>query len=305
MDYRVDIEFKPKYELINSLHAYICRKSHKKLVLAPGWMKETGKRLTSEFASQLDQMQVDSDWKFMHLLIYLCKDEVRAEDFLAWLEAKSTGDLYELMADYSRQFPEDMAEFREKALNIFSKWNEQYFMHADIPILQSLQAEADVRKEEMARASVETFVDRTTNGLAFHSKEGLEQLVLVPQYHFQPMNVIYNYGKLTLCHYSARIYDDHPSSFPLHEYHMIRALAEQSRLKILQYLHEGTRSFTEIVRYMKLSKGITHDHISKLRIGGFIRAHVDGETITGYSLRPEMLDYLHGKLKEFVFASME
>lgn len=77
----------------------------------------------SEFASQLDQMQVDSDWKFMHLLVYLCKDEMRTEDFLAWLEAKSTGDLYELMADYSRQFPEDMAEFREKALNIFSKWN--------------------------------------------------------------------------------------------------------------------------------------------------------------------------------------
>ncbi|MED4957809.1 winged helix-turn-helix domain-containing protein, partial [Paenibacillus macerans] len=156
------------------------------------------------------------------------------------------------------------------------------------------------RKEELAAAEPLAFVERTTNGLAFTPKEGLERLVLVPQYHFQPMNVIYHFGKVTLCHYAARIYFGGETDFPPQEYRMIRALGEQSRLKILRYLSEGPRTFTEIVRHLQLSKGITHDHVSKLRSGGFIRAHFEGETVTEYSLRAEMLDVMHRKLVDYI-----
>ncbi|WP_410772337.1 ArsR/SmtB family transcription factor [Fontibacillus sp. BL9] len=302
MEYHVDIEFKPLYELMNSLHAYICRKSHKKIVLAPGWVKETRRSLTPEFASILDEMEVDNDWKLTYLLVYLCRDGSEVENFLAWLEGKSTGDLYELIAGYSQLFPKDMGQFRTRTLSVLSQWNDQYFKRMDTPILDSLLEETKQRKDEMASGKLELgeFIDRTTNGLVFNPKEGLERLVLVPQYHFQPINVISHFGKLTLCHYSARIYPENPAAFPLHEYHMIRALGENSRLKILRYLHQGPRSFTEIVRHLKLSKGITHDHISKLRNGGFIRAHFEGETLTEYSLRPEMLEHLHVKLMEYI-----
>lgn len=292
MDYRVDVTFEPRYELLSSLHTIICRKSHKKIDLAPAWVKETLQCLTPGFAAMLKEMEVDGDWKFTYLLTCLCPAGLAPEAFLAWLQAKTPGDLYELTAGYTQQFPKDMGLYRSRTLEVLSMWNEQYFRRLDPAVPGALRAEAGRRKEELAAAEPLAFVERTTNGL--------ERLVLVPQYHFQPMNVIYHFGKVTLCHYAARIHFGDETDFPPQEYRMIRALGEQSRLKILRYLSEGPRTFTEIVRHLQLSKGITHDHVSKLRSGGFIRAHFEGETVTEYSLRAEMLDVMHRKLVDYI-----
>lgn len=301
MAYQLDIEFKSLYELTSSLHTYICRKSHKKMLLAPDWAKEVGGSLTPEFASLLSRMEVDADWKWTYLLVYLCREGEEAEDFLAWLERKSVGDLYELMAEYGQPFPKDMGEFRSRTLSVFSQWNDQYFKRTDPAIRESLRQDAEKRKRERdAGGGFRDLAERITHGLVFEPKEGLERLVLVPQFHFQPMNVIYHFGKVTLCHYSARLYRDKPSSFPQHEYLTIRALGEQNRLKILQFLHQGPKSFSEIVRHLNISKGITHDHISKLRRGGLIRAHIEGEAVTEYSLRLKALEEFQKKLMAYI-----
>lgn len=301
MNYVIDTVFEPRFELLSSLHTMICRKSHKKIDISSKWIKDTLNQLTPEYTALLSKAEIDSDWKMIYLLNYICPGELSPEGFLAWLEDQSPGDLYEQIAAYSQQFPKDMGEFRSRNLKLLSGWNEQYFCRLDPAVLSALREEARQRREEQSSMKTDEFVDQTTNGLAFRAKEGLERLVLIPQYHFQPMNVIYHFGQVTLCHYSARIYlGDDKKSLPPQEYRMIRALAEQSRLKILRYLSENPRTFTEIVRHLKLSKGITHDHVSKLRIGGFIRAHFEGETVAEYSLRPEMLNELHSKLMEFI-----
>ncbi|MBM6998296.1 winged helix-turn-helix transcriptional regulator [Paenibacillus sp. DXFW5] len=300
MDYRVDIAFEPRYELLSSLHTMICRKSHKKIDLAPAWVKDTLKQVTPDLGSVLGDMEVDGDWKTTYLLSYLSPEGSSSEEFLAWLEAKTPGDLYELMAEYTQQFPKDMGQFRSRTLKVLTDWHDQYFRKLEPGVIGALRSEAEERKAELAIVEPASFIERTTNGLTFMPKEGLEKLLLIPQYHFQPMNVIYHFGKITICHYSARIYLGGETDFPPHEYRMIRALAEQSRLKILRYLSGGPRTFTEIVRHLKLSKGITHDHVSKLRSGGFLRAHFDGETVSEYSLRPEMLDVIHRKLVDYI-----
>lgn len=301
MDYRVDVTFEPRYELLSSLHTMICRKSHKKIDLGPAWVKDTLSRITPDFSSTLNDMDVDSDWKITYLLAYLCPEEASPEEFLAWLEEKTPGDLYELIAVYSQQFPKDMGQYRSRTLSVLSSWHEQYFRKLAPEVIEGLRSEAQTRAAELAhQTELSVFIEKTTNGLTFLPKEGLEKLVLVPHYHFQPMNIIYHFGRITLCHYSARFYLGDETDFPPHDYRMLRALAEQSRLKILRFLSGGPRTFTEIVRHLQISKGITHDHVSKLRSGGFIRAHVDGETISEYSLRPEMLDVMHQKLVDYI-----
>ncbi|MCT2197196.1 MULTISPECIES: ArsR/SmtB family transcription factor [unclassified Paenibacillus] len=301
MDYRVEVTFEPRYELLSSLHTMICRKSHKKIDLSPAWVKDTLKQITPDLSSLLSEMEVDSDWKTTYLLAYLCPDGASPEEFLAWLEKKTPGDLYELIAEYSQQFPKDMGQFRSRTLTVLSSWHEQYFRKLEPKVIGGLRSEAQARTAELAnQTELSAFIEETTNGLTFMPKEGLEKLVLVPHYHFQPMNIIYHFGRITQCHYSARFYLDDETDFPPHEYRMLRALAEQSRLKILRYLSGGPRTFTEIVRHLQISKGITHDHVSKLRSGGFIRAHIDGETISEYSLRPEMLDVMHRKLVDYI-----
>ncbi|NEW05021.1 winged helix-turn-helix transcriptional regulator [Paenibacillus sp. SYP-B3998] len=285
---------------MNSLHTYICRKSHKKIDLTSSWAKETRKQLTPDLVGLLDQVEVDNDWKLTYLLVHLCPDKRGAEPFLTWLESLTPGDLYELIAAYSNQFPTNMAVFRSRTLSLFTQWNEQYFRQLDSAIIHSLSSEQQARKEALPVMTSDAFVDETTNGLLFKPMKGLEELILIPQYHFQPINVICYFGRLTLCNYSARIYFSDEETLSPHAYRMIKSLAEMSRLKILRYLHHGPRSFIEIVRHLKLSKGITHDHISKLRSAGLIHAHFEGETLTEYSLRAGALQHMHNKLLGYI-----
>ncbi|RED65650.1 ArsR/SmtB family transcription factor [Cohnella lupini] len=299
MDYSLDVRFKPLYEAIGSLHAYICRKSHKKLDLSPSWAKEVRQRLTPEFAQLLDNVQIDGDWKLTYLLVHLCPEEEVA-GFIEWLEAMTAGNLYETMSPYGNQFPVQMADFRDRTLKLFDHWNEQYFRHIDPMIITRLNEEARNRKQSVSSIPTLELIDDTTNGLYFVPMNGLKQIVLMPQYHFQPVNVISHYGKVTICHYAARIYLGDEDFLTPHDYRMIRSVAEKSRLKILRYVHHKPRTFIEIVRHLELSKGITHDHISKLRSGGLLHAHFEGDTLTAYSLRTGALDQAHKKIMGYI-----
>ncbi|MNH82945.1 Bacterial regulatory protein, arsR family [compost metagenome] len=194
-----------------------------------------------------------------------------------------------------------MGKFRSKSLALFEQWNEFYFKNIKPEILTSLHEEKKSRQDKLPHMNAESFVDSTTNGLMFKPISGLEELILIPQYHFQPINVIFHFGRMTLCCYSARIYfSDNDESINPHNYRMLRSVGEKSRLKILRYLNQGPRSFIEIVRYLKLSKGITHDHISNLRRAGLIYAHFEGETLTEYSLRPSGLEDMQRNLLEYI-----
>ncbi|WP_258171443.1 transcriptional regulator [Paenibacillus sp. R14(2021)] len=301
--YSLDVRFKPLFEVMGSLHAYICRKSHKKLDLSPSWAQQVQQRITPELSDLLDGIGIDGDWKLTYLLVHLCPGE-DAADFVEWLKGMAAGDLYELMSPYSNLFPAHMGDFRDRTVRLFQQWNEQYMQHVDPEIIERLHVEAMKRKQALPASDPFAFVDETTNGLQFAPMNELKQIILMPQYHFQPINVVSYFGKVTLCHYAARIYLGDEDFLTPHEYRMIRSVAEKSRLKILKYLRQGPRSFIEIVRHMELSKGITHDHISKLRNAGLLTAHFEGETLTAYSLRTGALEQIHSKIMGYIEQGM-
>lgn len=300
MDCRLEVRFGPVYEFFNSLHTYICRKSHKKIDLPSSWAKETRSRLTPAFAAELEMMEVNAEWKHAYLLAVLCPDYHSPHKFLEWLDGLTIGDMFELMSEYMSQFPANMGEFRSQLLSRLTQWNDQYFSSVNPRIITSLETAAKERIMAAQQTTADAFIDETTNGMTFNQTAGLERILLIPQYHFQPVNVIYHYGSTLLCHYSSRIYLGEDGNLPQHDLRIIRCLGEQSRLKILKYLQQGPRSFIEIVRYLKLSKGITHDHVSKLRSAGLIYAHFEGETLLYYSLRAKQLDDIHATLKQYI-----
>lgn len=211
------------------------------------------------------------------------------------MESQTLQELKQQASAYGIPLPDDMEKLRKLALQLLSGWDEEYFRHVDISILSGLEQEAERRNKEKGVYSSMEWVDRTTNGFRFEPSEGLTRVLLVPQYHFQPINIIYRFGSLLLCHYSAGIYVQEEDFLSPQEYRMIRSLGEKSRLRILKYLYQSQspRTFIEIVRHLKLSKGITHDHIFKLRASGFIHAHFDGETLLGYSARLSAVDEMH------------
>lgn len=301
MNYSLDIKFEPVHEFMNSLHSYICRKSHKKIDLAPCWAIETKEKLTPEFAQTLDDMLINGDWSFAYLMAFLVPEGLGVEGFLSWFRQLSIHQLIELFEANGNEFPEDDIEvFQEKTSSMFQQWYEQYFKHVDQEILSALEKEKESRINRLIELQGEEFVDETTNGMIFKPMPGVQELLLVPQYHFQPLNIVSQYGSKLICHYNARIYLGDEELIPTHDLRTLRSLGEKNRLKILRFLHKGPRTFTEIVSHLKLSKGITHDHISKLRSAGVLYAHFEGENLTEYSLRKRALYQVQERLMHYI-----
>ncbi|GIO70404.1 hypothetical protein J21TS3_52250 [Paenibacillus cookii] len=301
MAFDLEIAFEPVHEFMNSLHSYICRKSHKKIDLAPCWAQETKERLTPEFARLLDDMLVNGDWGFAYLTAFVAPEGLGVDGFLDWFGQLGTRDLIELFAANGNEFPEeDIEVFHEKTIHLFRQWHEQYFEHVDPAILLALEQEKQDRLRRLTEIDGEEFVDETTNGMLFKPLSEIEKLVLVPQYHFQPLNMVAQYGSMLVCHYNARIYLGDEDLIPTHDLRLLRSLGEKNRMKILKFLNRGPRTFTEIVSHLKLSKGITHDHISKLRSAGVLYAHFEGENLTEYSLRRRALDQLQERIYRYI-----
>ncbi|GIO54878.1 MULTISPECIES: ArsR/SmtB family transcription factor [Paenibacillus] len=302
MDYRIDIKFEPVHEFMNSLHTYICRASYKKIDLSPSWATATKKQLKPEFAAMLDEMLVNGDWwSFAYLLGLLVPEGRGVEGFLDWLENLTIQDLVQLFTANGNEFPdEDLEVFLARTRSMFEQWYEQYFRNVDPAILQALEREKEERLQQLTDADRADFVDETTNGMLFKPVDSADELVLIPQYHFQPVNMVTHYGRKIYCHYNSRIYLGDDDYIPTHDLRMIRSLGEKSRLKILRFLHGGPRTFTEIVSHVQLSKGITHDHISKLRTAGLIYAHFEGENLTEYSLRKRAIHQMQERLLGYI-----
>ena len=304
MSYEITVRFKPVYEFMNSLHTFICRKSHKKIELSLSWVKQTQSMLTTEYCSYLHEWQLDDEWKYAYLLLEH-EDIYTAEDYINFLENTSDKDLLDQFVSLCRQWnyevPEfEMSRFKVRYRELFYGWNEQYFKGLSPDVCNALQAEYANRHAEKDQKSVDSFLDETTRGLMFGRTEGLVRIVLIPQYHFQPLHIFWHYGNTIVCHYAAPIYLGDDAVIPPYDLRVIRSLGEKNRLKILKFLHQGPRSFIEIVRHLELSKGITHDHISKLRSSGLLYAHFDGENLIEYSIRSHALRQVERSLLNYI-----
>ncbi|MCM3783795.1 ArsR family transcriptional regulator [Neobacillus mesonae] len=305
MNYSIQLQFQPVHEFMSSLHTYICRKSHKKIDLEKTWAIDVKAQLTPEFAALLDQSQIDEEWKYVYLLLLIHSELHTPEDFVSYLENSSPMSLHrEFQAAGHRMGFEpsffDTEQFLSKYVLMFREWNEQYFTRLEPTVLNALKQEFKERTEAQIQKDPYVFLDETTRGLMFDSTEGLRHLILIPQYHFQPLNVFWHYGNTILCHYAPPIYLGDEDVIPTPDLRVIRSLGEKNRLKILKYLHKGPRTFIEIVRHLDLSKGITHDHISKLRSAGLIYAHFNGENLVEYSIRTHALHNVQHTLLQYI-----
>lgn len=300
MNWRLDIAYSPVYELLASLHAYISRNSYKKLDLTPAWAEEVRGRLEPSLEELLQSMKTDDEWKSTYLLAMLCPAKDSADGFLDWAGRLNGTSLRELFAEYSHPFPDNLDEYLDRTLAVLQDWNDQYFRHIDPAVHEALAREAAGRNAAMESVSIEETIDETTNGLSFRPIPGVNELLLIPQYHFQPINIIYHFDNRILCNYNARLYFGDEDLIPTPDLRLLRSLGEKNRLKILRYLQGGPRTFIEIVRHLKLSKGITHDHLNKLRSAGLLYAHLEGENLVEYSIRTKRLYDVQDKLIRYI-----
>lgn len=287
--YRVAVDWAPAYELGVSLWAYANRQHHKTLDMGSAWAAAALRRLSPELAVQLNTIE-NVYWGGLDILVRLCPGERDAESYLQWVASLSAGELYELLARYvppdEPPLPSDLGARRDRHVALMIAWNEQYFRTVDPAVLAGLAAEADALRARIAGSDPVALVEQATGGVYLEPAPDLDLAVLVPQYHFRPWNLYNRARGMMLYQYPADVLPPAANEVPAGLLRLTRALSDENRLKILQFLAGGTRSFTDVVRFSGLAKSTVHHHMVALRAAGLVRVYDAGSGSDRYALRP-------------------
>ncbi|MED4911471.1 ArsR family transcriptional regulator [Brevibacillus centrosporus] len=301
MTYSVEVSFAPANELITSFYTFLCTKAHKRLELGPNWVKNTTEQLSERFVAELKELEYWSDWGQLQLLVWQCPKKETTTQFLLWLESLSVGELFERLSPWISTFPEDLGVVRDRVSYFLSEWDQQYFQSVSSMIVDPLITDANEKLQwKAARGPVE-LIELATNGLYFEPVDQAHRVLLIPQYHSQPVTLLHCYRGIAVCQYSSDhlpVIEDNLPSPSL--YRLTRSLADKTRLQILHYLKSGPKSYMEIVNHMQMAKSTIYEHTLNLRSAGLIRGHVLGSSVVSYSLREEALDWMNDQLKAYL-----
>jgi DNA-binding transcriptional ArsR family regulator len=299
MDYQVEIDWAPAYELVVSLTAYAC-KSVKTLELGAEWVQRVREQSGGAIASQ----DLPAHYKWLDILVWRCPEPRDAAGFLRWLAACPIGTLYEMLAPYvledSLPLPANLGAVRDEWVRALTAWDASYFRRLNPAILSGLAAEAVARRAEAGRLPPEEVVERATGGIQFIAPPGITQVLLVPQYHYRPINIYGNWRGWRIFLYPADALPPAPGGPPYALQRVTRALNDESRLRILRLLASGQHSFTQIVEEMDLAKSTVHHHLVILRAAGLVRLHDYGKGAETYALRPSALGDLATQLESYL-----
>jgi DNA-binding transcriptional ArsR family regulator len=213
--------------------------------------------------------------------------------------------MYELVMPYFAErvasLPTDLGKARDRSLQLLHRWNEGYFKSLDPRILSGLTADAEEKKAMAARLSPYEVIEAATGGVVLEPAPSRSLVVLVPQYHNRPWNINLTLTGVKLNFYPADVLPTPPGEPPVALLRLTRALADESRLRILHYLGGGGRhTFTDLLHYTGLAKSTMHQHMVILRASKLVRVHEAPDGSNSYSLRTNEIDNLGDELRVFL-----
>jgi DNA-binding transcriptional ArsR family regulator len=287
MGYRVVFEFSPLYELVNSLELFLTKKSIKNVEIGTDWIKEVQEKLdvaNVDFGNHKDY----PSFCYLYLLIWQSPEKENVAGFLNWLTSLQPGSLYEKLFSYvSESLPTDLVGIRDQYVNLIRKWNHAYFSKIDPEILDILRDSIVEFEGKAISGDTVAFVERISGGLKIEQYEGLQQVILTPTYHTNPLIVISKLKNIAHIFYPIDMPDSDPAQPSKKLIRLTKALADENRLRILKLLSEGPKTFTEILQHFSVSKSTVHHHVMLLRTAGLISSyHTDECGTETYIYRP-------------------
>jgi len=302
MNYKIEVDYAPAYELLISFVTYTNKSLLKGIDLGVKWRQNTRATLTPAFAEQLEKLSLPKEGLgIFYLLAGCCPIEGRSSTaFLDWLESLTAGDMFELVAAHVEKIPSDWPEQRAALVSALREWNAQYFSRLDPAILDGLERDALAKRKLMATLTPVELYEEATNGIRQSPSDKLELIRIVPQYHMRPSVHSTHLSDLIISFYGCDAVPAEPGVAPVQLMRLLRCLADDSRLKMLSVMSGRSRTFTELVKLSGLSKSTLHHHLIALRAAGLLTLEADSHTRVVYSLRTETIDRLGGELRGFL-----
>ncbi len=321
--YKVEVRWSPAHELLTSLGTYLNYPEQKLLDLGPSWRRRVREGLPSGLRERLDGLgsgkgrraaedaagasRAKATRIILHLLVWVSPPDLDAGQFLDWAARVPVTELLESVTkDIGERVdvPVNLAALRDEGVELLKGWHVGYFAGIGPEISDGLRRDAGEKAALALEMPAGELVERASCGVVLEATPGIHTVVLIPQYHSRPWNIFSDFGGKLLLNYPAEAWAPKGGQPSTRLVRVTRALADESRLRILAFLGGGIRTFGAIAECLGLAKSTVHHHMVVLRAAGLVRVFTRYGQYLGdrYALRREALQEIGPLVERFISA---
>ncbi|MDP5274949.1 ArsR/SmtB family transcription factor [Chengkuizengella axinellae] len=275
MAYTLEILYSPAYELLLSLSLYKRQTHLKYLDVGTKWTQNVESMISSRLKETLDTKENLYFKDLSVLLISQCPEKENIDSFLQWLENLSAGQIYELLTPWLSEnmvLPTDLKSQSLQYINLMRKWNEEYFQKQENNLLKKLKLEANEKEKQLSGNISNTEIVHASSRFVIEA-DGVKRVYLCPTYHVNPISLVDEFRDTLFITYPYRKKNQDADEI----IKMAKALGDDTRIRILQLLSEGSYTFTNIMKKLGMAKGNIHHHLTTLRAAGLLNIHLTND----------------------------
>ncbi len=307
--YEVVIDDAPAYEAAVSFVAYLATKEQRTLENGVAWARQVRASLPAEFAASLETMAkgkgpAPEELRYISLLVWRCPEPRDPLSFVAWLDGLSPSSLQDIVRPYlppaDHERAHALGHTHARLAAALAGWNEFYVGTLDPRLAAGLHANAVALRALAGTLDPLDLVEVATGGVHIAPRRDLARVLLVPQWHYWPWNLIGQFEGLRVMLYPCDALPAQDGAPPPALLRLTHALSDGSRLRILRFVAVAPRSFGDIVRETGLAKSTISYHMVALRAAGLVRVLDGANDTVSYALRSEALDDTSARLSAFL-----
>jgi DNA-binding transcriptional ArsR family regulator len=208
-------------------------------------------------------------------------------------DAAARTELLDLFSDYvdkchdfERVLDLEPEESKQSLLELLSGWAEHVLPEISPDFVSLAERDAEGKRELIKAVPPEQVVERVAPGIQWAPGPDVDRVVLFPAYSPRPWVYMSEYKRVKI--FCPPITADRAPTAPGDPSELVRtykALADESRLKLLKRLQAGPISLADAAQEVGLAKSTTHHHLAILRQAGFVLIREGDDT---YKLRPDL-----------------
>ncbi len=293
MNYKVKISISEAHEVLLGLSLYIRQTHLKYLNVGANWAKETQKKLTNETLNLIKDINDLTFFDLSVILIDECPYKT-FEKYIEWLKELKPGDIYELLSkdidndsDINKNFsiPNNLSFQRDIYVRVLNSWYKDYHADLKVNLVEKIQYFKTLSTKLLNEKEPQDVVEYFTEGILVKTNS-IKIIYLIPSYHFCPMSLVDTFGNKLFIMYPMNEKNNLSHNILLFG----KTLGDKTRIEILKFLSTGIHTFTDIVKYMNMSKGTIHHHLLILRSSGFLNIYItDDKNNFHYSIKKNLL----------------
>jgi DNA-binding transcriptional ArsR family regulator len=190
-------------------------------------------------------------------------------------------------AGYDHALSLDATEAKQLLVRACKGWFEAVLGPVEQETARALCRSVRAARALAERLPLEELVDSVTRGIRYSPEPGIERVLLVPHVVSRPWSIFTEAGATKIVCYGVaetHVTGDVPPDPLVAAY---KALADETRLRILRRLADGPATLQELTVLLGLAKSTVHGHLLVLRTAGLVLADMSKKA--GYTLRRETI----------------